>query len=98
VDEEKKRVLAEIDRKIAGQEIVAAAHHEDAEPSNVIDLMEALRKSLQGKAPAAKVAKAPAKVVVAEPAAKERKPIRRAAAKAAPAKAEPAPQRARARK
>jgi DNA end-binding protein Ku len=112
VDEEKKRVLAEIDRKIAGQEIVAAAHHEDAEPSNVIDLMDALRKSLQGKAPVANSAtksaakipakgaakSAPPKVVAAESAAKERKPIRRAAAKAAPAKAEPAPQRARARK
>jgi DNA end-binding protein Ku len=96
VDDEKKRILAEIDRKIAGQEIVANARHEEAAESNVIDLMDALRKSLQGKAPAAP-AKAAKKVAQAEP-AKERKPIRRAAAKAAPAKAEPAPQRARARK
>jgi DNA end-binding protein Ku len=79
VDEEKGRVLAEIDRKIAGQQIVAAEHHEQTSSSNVIDLMEALRASLQGKpakpkTPATKVA------AVAEAApTKERKPIRRAA-------------------
>jgi DNA end-binding protein Ku len=110
VDEEKKRVLAEIDRKIAGQEIVATAHHEEAEPSNVIDLMDALRKSLQGKGPATKSkeaanepiktptkapAKARAKAAAAAP-DQDRKPIRGAATKAAPVKAEP--QRARARK
>jgi DNA end-binding protein Ku len=101
VDEEKKRVLAEIDRKIAGQEIIAAEHHEEAASSNVIDLMDALRKSLQGKGPAtkpketAKTPAKPAKAAAVEP-AEERKPIRRAATKAAPVKAEP--QRARARK
>ena len=50
-DEEKKRVLAAIDEKIAGKEVVASAHHEH-EPGGgqVIDLMEALRASL-GKRP-----------------------------------------------
>ena len=76
-----KQMLAEIDRKIAGQQIVASEHHEQAAGSNVIDLMEALRASLQGKP--AKVAK-PAPVVktaaVPElPDTKERKPIRRVA-------------------
>ena len=59
VDEEKKRVLAEIDRKIAGQEIVATEHREETESSNVIDLMDALRKSLSGKGPAVKAKEAP---------------------------------------
>jgi DNA end-binding protein Ku len=99
VDDEKKRILAEIDRKIAGQEIVANARQEETAESNVIDLMDALRKSLAGKAPS--IAPTPpaktAKKVAAVAPSKERKPIRKAAAKAAPAKAEPAP-RARARK
>jgi len=79
VDEEKGRVLAEIDRKIAGQQIVAAEHHEQTSGSNVIDLMEALRASLQGKP--AKSKTTPTKAIpVAEAApTKERKPIRRAA-------------------
>jgi DNA end-binding protein Ku len=79
VDEEKGRVLAEIDRKIAGQQIVAAEHHEQTSSSNVIDLMEALRASLQGK-PAKSKTPITKVVPVAEAApTKERKPIRRAA-------------------
>ncbi len=108
VDEEKKRVLAEIDRKVAGQQIVASEHREEAAASNVIDLMAALRASLsakpaKGKAGAAKpvagpVVEAPAKAVAANDAtAKERKPIRRAA-KAAVAEPVAQPTRARARK
>ena len=105
VDEEKSRVLAEIDRKIAGQQIVASEHHEQAAGSNVIDLMDALRASLQGKTGKAKTA-APAAAAagtatVAElPTSKERKPIRRAAKvedAAVPAPAL-APVRARAKK
>jgi DNA end-binding protein Ku len=48
-DEEKSRVLAEIDRKVAGEQIVASEHHEAAVGSNVIDLMAALRASLSAK-------------------------------------------------
>jgi len=79
VDEEKGRVLAEIDRKIAGQQIVASQRSEETGGgSNVIDLMDALRASLQGKSARAKPAPA-RKATVAEIApAKERKPIRRA--------------------
>jgi DNA end-binding protein Ku len=49
-DEEKKRVLAAIDAKIAGQQIVASHRGEEpAEGAQVIDLMEALRASLDKK-------------------------------------------------
>ena len=61
VDEEKKRILAAIDEKIAGKQVVASAHDEAPESAQVIDLMEALRASL-GKKTAA------AKPVVVEPA------------------------------
>jgi len=99
VDEEKKRVLAEIDRKIAGQQIVATEHRETSGASNVIDLMDALRASLQKK-PAAKTRGAPSEpaavaVAAAEPAT-ERKPMRRTKTPAPVPEAQPA--RARARK
>ncbi|KXV13079.1 DNA repair protein [Caballeronia megalochromosomata] len=45
-DEEKKRVLAAIDRKIEGKQIVAPEAGEAAPTGEVIDLMEALRASL----------------------------------------------------
>jgi DNA end-binding protein Ku len=97
VDGEKQRILAAIDEKISGKQVVASVHDEAPSTAQVIDLMEALRASL-GKKPA--VAKPAA--AVAEPAeeAKERKGAKRAAAaKAEEPAAEPAaPARARARK
>ena len=88
-DEEKKRILAAIDEKIAGKQIVANEPHEPASGgAQVIDLVEALRASLgkggglKGKA-AAPASAAPVKA--AEPAAaqavpsKERKGVKRAA-------------------
>ena len=88
-DEEKKRILAAIDEKIAGKQIVANEPHEPASGgAQVIDLVEALRASLgkggglKGKA-AAPASTAPVKA--AEPAAaqaapsKERKGVKRAA-------------------
>ncbi len=92
-DEEKKRILAAIDEKIAGKQIVANEPHEPAAGgAQVIDLVEALRASLS-KGGAAKKA-APAKAAEpapapAEAAAKERKGVRRAAKveEAAPARA-----------
>lgn len=85
-DEEKKRVLAAIDEKIAGREVVASAHNEDAPTGGqVIDLMEALRASLGKKQPAAAAPAAraaPAKAtparVAAMPDVKERKGAKRA--------------------
>jgi DNA end-binding protein Ku len=103
-DEERKRILAAIDEKIAGKQVVASAHDEAPSTAQVIDLMEALRASLGKKATAAA-----AKPVVVEPAdasaaaAKERKGAKRAApAKAEVTAAAPAPaslpKQARARK
>src|SRR6187399_954780 len=105
-DEEKKRILAAIDEKIAGKQIVANEPHEPVSGgAQVIDLVEALRASLgkggglKGKA-AASADTAPAKAV--EPAtaqapaaaAKERKGVKRAA-KVEEASAAPARTRAR---
>jgi DNA end-binding protein Ku len=91
-DEEKKRILAAIDEKIAGKQIVANEPREEAAGgAQVIDLVEALRASLSKAAPAAKksaaaapssaAAPAPAKASApaATDAARERKGVKRAA-------------------
>jgi len=94
-DEEKVRVLEAIDRKIAGQQIVAHEEVESPATGQVIDLMEALRASLGKKGgPAAANGKAKAAEPEAIPAGalKERKGVRRAAAEA------PAPARRTAKK
>jgi DNA end-binding protein Ku len=82
-DAEKKRILAAIDAKIAGNDVVASAHNEEPNTGQVIDLMEALRASLGKKgAPATVAAKAPVKAaptnVTALPETKERKGPKRA--------------------
>jgi len=98
-DEEKGRILAAIDKKIAGKKIVVNEHPDDTRSTTgggqVIDMMDALRASLakRGGGKAASAAKAEEAAIPAG-ALKERKPARRAAA-AAPAAA---PARARARK
>jgi DNA end-binding protein Ku len=98
-DEEKKRILAAIDEKIAGRQIVSSVHEEPAGTAQVIDLVEALRASLAKKPAAAKVPPIETQPVIAT---SERKGARRgtgtaAASKAAPVAA-PAPAKARARK
>ncbi|MEO6363149.1 MAG: Ku protein [Caldimonas sp.] len=111
-DEEKKRILASIDEKIAGKQIVANEPHETASAggAQVIDLVEALRASLS-KAGASKPARAAAPATPATPAAapvakiaaaaaepaKERKGVKRAA-KGEAEEAAPAPVRARAKR
>jgi len=97
VDEEKKRILAAIDEKIAGKQVVAAAHEETQGTAQVIDLMEALRQSLAKKPAAAKAAKGAAAPAEAQPvtATKERKGAKRAAE---PAAEVATPAKARARK
>lgn len=113
-DEEKKRILAAIDEKIAGKQVVASAHAEEpVVGGQVIDLMAALQASLGKRSAGASAAAAPAgpaakkqKTVgtadIAElPAAKQRKPVKRAPKVAEPVAAEAAeaaPARARARK
>jgi DNA end-binding protein Ku len=103
-DEEKERVLAAIDEKIAGKHIVASARGEEvAAGGQVIDLMDALKASLGGKAKSPAVA-APAKVAARTPPsnvtaiaeAKTRKPVKRAP-KAVEPVAAPAPTAARGR-
>jgi DNA end-binding protein Ku len=103
VDEERQRILAAIDQKIAGKQVVASAHDEAPSTAQVIDLMEALRASLGKKGGAAAMPVVVEPADAAAPAAKERKGAKRAA----PAKAEEAaaatapasqPKQARARK
>jgi DNA end-binding protein Ku len=108
VDEEKKRILAAIDEKIAGRQVVASAHEETQGTAQVIDLMEALRASLakkpEGAARAKPQAAAATKVAAIETqpviATKERKGAKRAASAEAAVKAvqAPVPAKARARK
>ena len=98
-DEEKKRVLAAIDEKIAGKQIVASHHAEDA-GGQVIDLMDALRASLGKKPAAGKTAQAKtgaksAASNVASLEGKERKGARRATKAEEPVAATPSRSRAR---
>lgn len=75
-DEEKKRILAAIDEKIAGKRIVAAPPAAEAgQGGQVIDLMEALRASLSKKPAKAATSKQADDLPVG--ALKERKPARR---------------------
>jgi len=100
-DEEKKRILAAIDAKIAGQEVVLASPHAGEEPgAQVIDLTAALMASLK-RSPAS-ATKAPATARAADAGnvtsmAKERKGVRRAP-KADVAEPVATPARSRARK
>ena len=79
-DEEKKRILAAIDEKIAGKEIVANAPVETTTGAQVIDLVEALRASLGkgGSIPAKATAAKSAPAAASAEAAKERKGVKRA--------------------
>ncbi|KQY79719.1 Ku protein [Pelomonas sp. Root1444] len=93
-DDEKARVLAAIEEKVKGKQIVASAHEEDGTPGSgqVIDLMDALRASLGGKKPAkeAKEAK-PSNVTALKP---KPAPARKAAKRVnAEPEAAPAPRR-----
>jgi DNA end-binding protein Ku len=105
-DEEKKRILAAIDEKIAGRQIVDAIRAEEAPlGGQVIDLMAALQASLGKKTkepapakPKAKVAAAVEDVAGAAEAVAPRKGVKRAAKPAEVAAEAPAPARARARK
>lgn len=98
-DEEKQRVLAAIDKKIAGKQIVASAHPEDTVAGGqVVDLMAALQASLGKRKPSGKDSGTPTSKVTALADAKERKAVKRPAKVAAPATALPAASRSRARK
>lgn len=85
-DEEKKRVLAAIDEKIAGKQIVVHEEEAPAAGAQVIDLMQALRASLGAK-PGSKTKEAAAagREEPAPAAARARKASRRTAAQEEPA-------------
>ena len=70
VDEEKQRILAAVEQKIAGKEVVAPPEAGMPPSSNVVDLMEALRASLRTASPLKKAPQAPS----------ERRPAKRASA------------------
>jgi DNA end-binding protein Ku len=94
-DEEKARVLAAIDEKVKGRQMVASSREEDGGvpgSGQVIDLMDALRASLGGgKAKAAP--KSPSNVTALKPKAAP-PPARKAAKRvAAEPEAAPAPRR-----
>ena len=95
VDEEKQRILAAIDEKIAGKQVVASAHAEEPGTAQVIDLMDALRASLGKKAATAKPALVQPAAAPAAEIIKERKGAKRAAAPKTETAAEPAAARAR---
>ncbi|CAN7511533.1 MULTISPECIES: Ku protein [unclassified Variovorax] len=83
-DEEKKRILAAIDAKIAGKQIVAAEQHEPPASGQIIDLTEMLRASL-ARGGAKRPSRVPAAEAVTVLASKERKGAKRAPKTAAPA-------------
>lgn len=56
-DEEKKRILAAIDRKIEGKQVVSTEPIEPSSTGQVIDLMEALRASLANSGAKARTAR-----------------------------------------
>jgi DNA end-binding protein Ku len=80
-DEEKKRILAAIDAKIAGEEIVATEHPEDAGTGQVIDLAEMLKASL-ARRPGAEAKAAPLRSVPGKAKRAPRAPEKTAAAPA----------------
>jgi DNA end-binding protein Ku len=88
VDEEKQRILAAIDAKIAGKQVVAAEERASEAGGQIIDLTEMLRASL-ARSGSPRAAGAGAEKVAALP-AEGRKGVKRATAKAPAAEAPPA--------
>ena len=75
-DDVAARIEAAVQRKVDGQEVTMAEAPEGG--AQVIDLMEALRASLEKKAPARAMAALPAAERAAQPTAAARKPPKRA--------------------
>ena len=89
VDEEKQRILAAVERKIAGEQVVSHAGADQPTTSaEVVDLVEALRASLAKAPPAVRPKRSSSGDVTKLPLLKDRKPARRASARpeAKPAK------------
>jgi DNA end-binding protein Ku len=85
VDEEKERILAAVEEKIAGRQIVAPEQVQPRSGAQVVDLVAALRASLQPQPPASasnRKTTRPAPLAIGE-----RKPVKRAAARSVDAAA-----------
>ena len=96
VDEEKKRILAAIDAKITGEQVVAVEHREETSGGGqIIDLTEMLKASLAKSGAGKRPTRAPAEEVVTPMVANERRGAKRAAKAAVEA---PTPAKARSRK
>ncbi|AET95280.1 non-homologous end joining protein Ku (plasmid) [Burkholderia sp. SFA1] len=94
-DEEKERILAEIDKKIAGNKITATPATEQP-GAQVIDLVEALRASLKKKPPAEErtgSSEAAGKAAKPEQSAEKAPAKQRRAVRRAPVDEQPAPAR-----
>lgn len=82
-DDYRERLLARIEAKAEGEDIITAPESEEDKGGEVIDIMEALRRSLEGTRPAAR--RSATKVDDARPKAKKKAPAKTEAAKS-PAK------------
>jgi len=82
VDEEKRRILAAVERKVAGEQVVS--HRVATEPASsaqVVDLVAALRASLAKSPPDKREKPIRPDQAAPHPSLKERKPVRRASAR-----------------
>jgi DNA end-binding protein Ku len=80
VDEEKQRILAAVERKIAGQQIVSHHSAAPATSAQVVELVAALRASLANAPTGARAKRSRPGGLTALSSLKERKPARRASA------------------
>jgi DNA end-binding protein Ku len=78
VDEEKQRILAAVERKVAGQQVVSHGHVDTSTSAQVVDLVAALRASLVASPNGNRAKRKPVDSLAAVPPLRERKPARRA--------------------
>lgn len=83
-DEYRERLLARIEAKAEGEDIISAPESEEEKGGEVIDIMEALRRSLEGSRPAAR--RSASEAEAEKPKAKKKTSAKAAATAKAPAK------------
>ena len=84
VDEEKQRILAAVERKVAGEQVVSHRAAEPAASAQVVDLVAALRASLAKPVAGDRAKRSRPGDVTVLPSSKERKPVRRVSASGGP--------------
>jgi len=82
VDEEKKRILAAVERKIAGKQVVSHGPAPMAASAQVVDLVAALRASLARPSGRERAKRSGADLLAVVPSPPQRKPARRAPGRA----------------